>query len=183
MNATDVETRLVRRPSPELPGIPRFAIELPTTWTIGQAPGFNLVAMAPELPDQPFRANLTITAERVPAGVTPLALADRAIEDIKASHPGFVLEQRQQSDPANSQLTTVTQIVDFELPEAGLTLLQLHSLLALPPERPGSLRPLYTVTGTCAVEQRYTFGHQVLNLLGTFIIESPAASVTQAGPP
>src|SRR4051812_41275348 len=92
-----VELERYRHPSPP------FAIDLPAAAERSSSEGALLVARepAPE-PAATFRANLTVVAERVPAGMDFAAYAAGSIADESEMLPGWRLIDREDTEVGGS---------------------------------------------------------------------------------
>ena len=74
---------------------PRFEIDLPSGTELGIMPGVVLVARAPEsASSSPFRTNLTVVAQALPAGADPDRYAELALAEEAGSFPDWRLIDR-----------------------------------------------------------------------------------------
>jgi hypothetical protein len=86
---TVVELERYRHPDP------RFEIDLPQGAELGVMPGMVLVARLPEdASPSPFRSNLTIVAQELPAGVDVSAHGDASLAEEARSLPEWRLIDR-----------------------------------------------------------------------------------------
>jgi hypothetical protein len=74
---------------------PAFEIDLPSGMEVGVMPGVLVVARAPEgATTSPFRTNLTVVAQELPAGVDASSYAEFALAEEARSFPDFRLIDR-----------------------------------------------------------------------------------------
>ncbi|MGY4643842.1 hypothetical protein [Cellulomonas sp. URHB0016] len=74
---------VVEHPGPLLPGGPRLVLDVPDGWHVAPAP--RAIAVARPATDLPgFVPNLTVAADLVPAGTTPVQVLDAML----AQYPG-----------------------------------------------------------------------------------------------
>lgn len=142
--AAPTTRRRVCFPGPTSPPIPSLQIDVPEGWTTVPASDVLLAVAAPRRPDL-FRANLTITAQRLAVGPSLDSLADRLLVQLRQSYPDLELAGdvvgALAGHPARAQEYAFTE------PQVG-TLFQIQALLLTPPTV--GVHDLIQIHATCS---------------------------------
>ena len=98
---------------------PPFTVDLPAGAELGVMPGLLIVARAPEAATvSPFRPNITILAQELPAGTDLDALADAAIDEAARCLPAWHLLDREAGEGADER-TLATYLARLEGVDLG----------------------------------------------------------------
>lgn len=132
-------------PGPSSPLMPSFRIELLEDWRVVPAAGV-LLAAADASSAGGFRPNVTVTAERVLAGVDLAEVAAAFLDDLRA-YKDFTLAGDWQGRVAGQDARW--QEYAFTDPEAG-TLYQIQVLLFAPIHAKAAVKDLVQLHATCS---------------------------------
>ena len=141
-------------PSPDLPPLPAFELEVPEGWRPDEAPDTLAVFYDPDSPPG-FTVNLVVQCDRVGAAVDLEDAARETLSQSESSFPAFQLEQERVVDvdgqPANLRFQS------FDPGAEGVDRLLQMQLLFFSPRNGGSTRDLVQINATCryADDERY----------------------------
>ncbi len=132
-------------PSAALPGPPSFEIEAPSDWTSEAVPGTLALLSEPPAAGA-FRANVTISADRLPSGSDLAAAASRTLASARATFEDLELLQEKvvtiDGRPASLRFVT------FSVEDLGHRVLQMEALVTVA----GSPLHLLHLNATCLAD-------------------------------
>ena len=151
-------------PSPELPPLPAFEIEVPDGWRADEAPQSVAVFFDPDSPPG-FTVNLVVSVDRVGASAT---LEEAARETLTQSEelPAFQIEQERVVEVDGSPGSLRFQSFEAGVPGVG-RLLQMQ-LLFFSPRNGGATRDLVQLNATCRQSDDERYGQQFVDMAKSF---------------
>lgn len=137
---------IATHPSSTSPLMPSFRLDLPEGWCAVPAAGVLLAAASGSGAGGVFRPNVTVTAERVLAGVDLGSIASAFLADLRG-YKDFTVAGDWTGRVAGQQARW--QEYAFTDPQAG-TLYQIQVLLFAPMPEEAAVKDLIQVHATCA---------------------------------
>jgi hypothetical protein len=140
--------RIAVHPSEMIPGIPRFALEVPEGWVLDEAPGALCVLRHPAEQDG-FWVNVLVRHDKVPREVDFPRAATITWSKLLAVHPEAVVTGERLVRFGDR--VAYTRGVEVNGPDGG-KLAQLQALCFAPVQGPGKVVDLFQLVGTCRVD-------------------------------
>lgn len=146
--ASTATARIAVHPSEMIPGIPRFAFEVPAGWVLDEAPGALCVLRHPT-EQHGFWVNVLVRHDKVPRAVDFERAATITWTKLLAAHPEAVVTGERLV--RFGERVVYTRGVEVTGPDGG-RLAQMQAFCFAPVHGPGKVVDLFQIIGTCRVD-------------------------------
>ena len=153
-------TVTVEVPSEQVPGVPAFTVETPSSWSPRPAAGVLASFVVAERPTW----SIVVTSLRVDDGTSLRDVAVRTFARQRVRHPGAAI-RTQRTGRFDDRLTYLREVA---VPDEAGDRAQLQVLFELPVAGPRRLSDIVSIVATCPDGELELFGPSVIDLVASF---------------